>query len=110
MVPEQLRRLSSAVFGNRYRFELLAALVAAGDGGVCVTTLAASGGAASSVYYPPLKQLVDAGLVRRLDPPPGERRVHYVVTDNAAWTGLRQMMQDLGVQAIRRDQVRAAAR
>lgn len=107
MVPEQLRRLSSAVFGNRYRLELLAALVAAEDEGICVTTLAAGGGTATSVYYPPLKQLVDVGLVRRVDPPPGERRVHYATTDNAAWTGLRQMMQDLGVQPTGRDQVRA---
>ncbi|GAB3807163.1 ArsR family transcriptional regulator [Micromonospora zhanjiangensis] len=103
MPIERVRRLSSAVFGHRYRLELLAALVTAGDKGICVTTLAAKGRAATSVFYPPLKVLRAAGLVRRAART-GDRHVYYAATDDAAWTGIRRMVQDLGLGADDHDE------
>jgi hypothetical protein len=94
---DEVRTVSSAVFGHRYRLELLAALASAGDDGVCVTTLAADRDVASSVFYPPLRSLMQAGLVRRTGPVGAGRRVFYAITESALWEGLRQMVQDLGV-------------
>jgi DNA-binding IclR family transcriptional regulator len=100
--PEQVRGMSSALFGHRYRLELLAALVSAGDEGVCMTVLADQTGVATSVFYPPLRMLADLGMVRRVGPSGPDRRVFYVTTDHAAWTGLRNLMQDLDVVISRR--------
>jgi DNA-binding transcriptional ArsR family regulator len=85
------------VFGHRYRLELLAALAGAGEHGVCVSTLASDRGVPGSVFYPPLRSLLEAGLVRRSGPVGAGRRVFYAITESAAWEGLRRMVQDLGV-------------
>jgi hypothetical protein len=96
---DELRGLSSAVFGHRYRLELLAALVEAGEaGGVCLTQLADDCGVASSVYYPSLKLLVSAGLVRRVGKAAGDARVFYAPMQGPVWAGLRRMVEDLGVE------------
>ncbi|MEU4419288.1 winged helix-turn-helix domain-containing protein [Actinoplanes sp. NPDC024001] len=95
MAVQQLRRVSSAVFGNRYRLELLTALVTAGAEGVCVKDLAASSGVPTSVFHPPLRALTAAGLVTRLPQVGQSRRVFYALTNVGAWTGLRQLVQDL---------------
>jgi hypothetical protein len=98
MTLDELRRLSSALFGHRYRLELLAALTKRERyGGVCLSQLASSCVVASSVYYPSLKLLVSAGLVRRVGRAGGGLQVFYLPTDNPVWTGLRQMVEDLGV-------------
>jgi DNA-binding IclR family transcriptional regulator len=98
MTSEEVRRVSSALFGHRYRLELLGALATADDGGVCVKELATARGVASSVFYPPLRSLVDIGLARRMPRGPADRRVFYARTRAQAWTGLRQMVQDLEVE------------
>jgi hypothetical protein len=95
-VAEQpTRRVSSAVFGNRHRLELLLALAAAGDGGVCVKDLADSCGVATSVFHAPLRALIAAGLVQRRGELGHNRRVFYAFTDVGAWTRLPQLVQDL---------------
>ncbi|WP_019032220.1 helix-turn-helix domain-containing protein [Salinispora arenicola] len=97
MDTEGLRRVSSAVFGHRYRLELLAALAVSDEEGVCVSTLAARLGVAASVFYPPIRALIGEGLIRRVGPTQTSRRVFYTTVDHPAWTGLRQMVEDLGV-------------
>jgi hypothetical protein len=74
---QELRRLSAGVFGNRYRAELIAALAAAGDNGVCLGDLALARQVPGSVYQPPLRTLIALGLVERIAPTPGERRRWY---------------------------------
>lgn len=95
MVEQRLRQVSSAVFGNRYRLELLSALVTAGQEGICVTDLATSRGVPTSVFYPPLRSLTAARLVQRLPGTRQDRRVFYAITQAPAWTGLRQLVHDL---------------
>ena len=62
-----------------------------------MTTFAADRDVASSVFYPPLRSLVQAGFVRRTGPVGAKRQVYYATTELVAWEGLRQMVQDLGV-------------
>ena len=89
------RRISVLLFGNRHKLDLLAALAEAGDGGVSVSTLADRHGVAASVYYAPLTDLMEAGLVVRLDPVPRDRRRWYVRVEHRAWRSLRSLAQDL---------------
>ena len=99
MGVDELRGLSSVMFGNRYRLELVAALaLAKSTEGICLTLLAGSrGGLSASVYYPPVRSLVSAGLARRVRASGGERRVLYARRQGPAWKGLRRLMEDLEV-------------
>lgn len=104
MSLDELRALSSAVFGHRYRLELLAALARAGnDEAICLTPLARRCDVLSSVYYPSLKTLVTAGLVRRMARTRDDPRVLYARTQAPVWTGLRRVMEDLEVEIDLRD-------
>lgn len=92
----EVRELSGAVFGNRYRAELLAALAAAGERGVCLGDLAAVSGAPASVYHPQLRGLTDQGLVEKLPAVAGERRRHYRRCGNPAlWAALADVVEHL---------------
>jgi hypothetical protein len=94
----ELRRLSAAAFGHRYRLELLSALATAAPGhGICLSLLADRCGVAASVYYPPVQRLAESGMVVTSGPDRSERRVLYARTDIAVWTGLRKMVEDLAV-------------
>ncbi|MGW1163461.1 hypothetical protein ACWD5Q_30335 [Streptomyces sp. NPDC002513] len=86
---EELRRLSAGVFGNRYRAELIAALAAAGDQGVCLGDLAMDRQVPASVYLPPVHTLITLGLVQRVPPATGQRRRFYRRCGSAqAWQSL----------------------
>ncbi|WP_127931701.1 winged helix-turn-helix domain-containing protein [Nonomuraea polychroma] len=99
MTLNELRPLSSALFGHRYRLEMLAALVKEETrGGLCISQLANRCKVSSSVYYPSLKLLVSAGVVRRVSRADSDARVYYLPTGNPVWTGLRRMVEDLGVE------------
>lgn len=89
------RRMSVLVFGNRHKLDLLAALAEAGEGGVSVSMLAERHGVAASVYYAPLTDLIEAGMVTRLDPVPRERRRWYVRVEHRVWASVRALTQDL---------------
>jgi len=101
MAGHRLRRVSSAVFGNRYRLELLLALANAGRRGICVKDLATSSDVATSVFHPQLRALTAAGLVQRLPGTGPNGRVLYAMTSAGAWTGLRQLVHDLESDAVR---------
>jgi len=86
---EELRRLSAGIFGNRYRAELIAALAAAGDDGVCLGDLALTQQVPASVYLPPARALITLGLAERIPPVAGERRRWYRRRGSAqAWQSL----------------------
>jgi hypothetical protein len=110
MSVDELRGLSSVMFGNRYRLELVAALaLAKSTEGICLTLLAGSrGGLPASVYYPSARSLVSAGLARRVRMASPERLVLYARRQGPAWKGLRQMMKDLEVDISLRDVARPA--
>jgi hypothetical protein len=112
MGVEELRGLSSVVFGNRYRLELVAALaLVKSTEGVCLTRLADSrGGLQASVFYPSVRSLVSAGLARRVRVSGPERLVLYARRTGPAWKGLRRMMEDLEVDINLRDVARPAGR
>lgn len=98
MTIAEVRRFSAAAFGHRYRLELIAALgLAAGGRGVCLTLLGDCCGTSASVYYPPVKALQALGMVRSTGRVKGGRRVLYARTALPAWTGLRQMVEDLAM-------------
>ncbi|QKW32675.1 MarR family transcriptional regulator [Actinomadura sp. NAK00032] len=71
------RALSACLFGNRYRWELLAALAHAPDGRVNLGLLAAENGVQAAVYYSTVRELVSAGLLTRLEAASGDRRRWY---------------------------------
>jgi hypothetical protein len=110
MGVDELRGLSSVMFGNRYRLELVAALaLARSTEGICLTRLAGSrGGLAASVFYPSARSLVAAGLARRVRMTGPERLVLYARRQGPAWKGLRRMMKDLEVDINLRDVARPA--
>ena len=110
MGVDELRGLSSVLFGSRYRLELVAALALVNsDEGVCLTRLAGSrGGLQASVYYPSARSLVAAGLARRVRLAGPERLVLYARRQGPAWKGLRRMMEDLEVDISLRDVARPA--
>jgi hypothetical protein len=110
MSVDELRRLSSAMFGNRYRLELVAAMaLVKSNEGICLTLLAASrGGLPTSLYYPSVRSLVSAGLARRVRMAGPERLVLYARRQGPAWKGLRRMMEDLEVDINLRDVARPA--
>ncbi len=87
-----------AVFGHRYRLELLSALALAATGqGICLSLLADCCGVTPSVYYPPVQRLAESGMVMTSGPDRSGRRVLYARTGVALWTGLRMMVEDLAV-------------
>jgi hypothetical protein len=110
MGVDELRGLSSVMFGNRYRLELVAALaLAKSTEGICLTLLAGDrGGMAASVYYPSARSLVAAGLARRVRVTGPERLVLYARRRGPSWKGLRRMMEDLEVDINLRDVARPA--
>jgi hypothetical protein len=109
MGVDELRGLSSAMFGNRYRLELVAAMaLAKSNEGICLTLLASSrGGLPTSVYYPSVRSLVSAGMARRVRLAGPERLVLYTRRQGPAWKGLRRMMEDLEVDINLRDVARS---
>jgi hypothetical protein len=92
-----VRQASLALFGHAYRLDLLAALAGAGADGVVISELATERAVSASVFYPPLRGLSELGLVARLDPETGSRRVRYVPTNAPAWPPLRSLVKYLGV-------------
>ena len=98
---ERLREASVRVFGNRYRAELMGALAAADEQGVCLGDLAAARNAPASVYQAPIRALVEAGLAERLPRTPGERRRSNRRSDNdALWQCLEGLLSCLAEQSV----------
>jgi hypothetical protein len=107
MSVDEMRGLSTTIFGHRYRLELVAALaITAADEGVCLTLLAHCCQVLSSVYYPSLKMLVAAGLVRRMGRTRTDRRVLYGRASVPVWTGLGRMVEAFEVEIDLREAVR----
>jgi hypothetical protein len=93
------KRCSLALFGHAYRLDLLQALSSAADRGVVITELANKTDVAASVFYPPLRGLAELGLVTRLGPTTGSRKVPYRRTDSPAWEPLGTLVDYLLVAA-----------
>jgi DNA-binding HxlR family transcriptional regulator len=90
---EPVRRVSRALFGHRYRLELLVELADAGEQGICVSDMAVGHGANASVFYPPLRELESIGLVSRRSDQGHGRRVYYTATQHGAWAVIRRLVQ-----------------
>ena len=96
-VAAELRReRSRRVLGNRYRAELIGALAASGDAGVCLSELASQNATTASVYHAPVTALLGLELVAKLPKSPGDRRQRYARTGDAGlWRGLGQVVERL---------------
>ena len=110
MGVDELRGLSSVLFGSRYRLELVAALALVNsDEGVCLTRLARLARRFAGQRVLPVGPV--AG--RRGPSPagaPGRPGTAGAVRPPAgpAWKGLRRMMEDLEVDISLRDVARPA--
>lgn len=94
----ELRRVSVAAFGHRYRLELLSALAMASEGqGVCLSLLGQYCHVTASVYYPPVKAMAGTGMIMSSGRIRPGRQVLYARTATPVWTGLRRMVEDLPV-------------
>jgi hypothetical protein len=94
----ELRTVSAAAFGHRYRLELLSALAtAAADQGISLSLLADCCGVTASVYYPPVQKMAESGMVVTSGPDRTKRRVLYARSNISVWTGLRVIAEDLAV-------------
>ena len=95
--PVDLRReRSRCVLGNRYRAELIRALSASGDRGVCLSELALANATTASVYHAPVTALIGLDLVVKLPKPPGDRRQLYARAGDAAlWRTLGHVVERL---------------
>lgn len=89
------RRVSSLLFGNRHRLELLAALAESEDGRVNLSLLADEQGVPPSVYYGPIKDLMIAGVVTKLPQISRERRRWYERSGDGFWDSVRQLLGHL---------------
>lgn len=89
------RLMSAAVFGNRYRLELMVALAEGGEEGVNLSQLAEACTVAPSVYYGPIRDLLDAGLVERLGRIAGDRRCWYRRREHGFWDVVPSLAQQL---------------
>ena len=96
-IPAELRReRSRRVLGNRYRAELLQALEASGDRGVCLSELAAENATTASVYQAPVTALIGLALVVKLPKTLGDRRQLYArCGDPGLWLSLGQVVECL---------------
>lgn len=95
---ERVQELSAAVFGQRHRLALMAAIAQSVDGVVNPTDLVETLGLrAQSSLQGPLNSLLTAGLVTRISGI-GDR-VYYQREDSAAW----QFALELLSRALRED-------
>jgi hypothetical protein len=81
---EAIRELSTVVFGQRYRLEVMAAIARSHGGLVCLTDLADELGVRTSNIQKPLTSLTDSYLISRL-PAGDSKRRFYRRNDSAAW-------------------------
>jgi hypothetical protein len=94
----ELRMFSAAVFGHRYRLELLSALATVASGqGVSLSLLADCCGVTASVYYPPVRRMSESGMVVTSGLDRTERRVLYARTNSPVWPALQMMVENLAV-------------
>jgi hypothetical protein len=92
--------VSALLFGNRHKLELLTALANAEDGRVNLSLLATRQRVPASVYYGPIRDLIDAGLVQRITPVPGERRRWYGRTESSFWACVQSLTGQLAMVAV----------
>jgi hypothetical protein len=96
MPLEQMRSFSAKLFGNRYKAELMLALVHAGTQGVCMGDLAIRHGVQASVYRSSMRALMDVGLVEEVPRVAGERRRwHRIIEPSALWPLLQPVLDSL---------------
>lgn len=98
MKADEVREVSTAIFGNRYRLELLAALVKT-SAGVCASDLARELDVPASSLTTLLKALERKGLVGRQSHS-SDRRVHYSVRPSPIWDGLTRLVEVLDVANV----------
>ncbi|UUV28699.1 transcriptional regulator [Amycolatopsis roodepoortensis] len=89
-----LRALSQAAFGQRYRLELMLAVADSPDGIVCLTDLARSLDISISNLQQPLKALVTTGLLSPL-PVTESRRKFYIRNPSSAWAWASELANDV---------------
>jgi DNA-binding transcriptional regulator GbsR (MarR family) len=94
-----LRDLSQAVFGQRYRLELMLVVAASSDGIVCLTDLARELDISISNLQNPLRAMITAGLLTPL-PRGDSRRKFYIRNPSAAWTWATELRDHAATRNI----------
>lgn len=76
--------MSEALFGQKYRLEVMVAIASSEDGLVCLTELAKHLELTPSNLQNPLRDLVRCGFLSRL-PPGDSKRRYYRRNESLAW-------------------------
>ncbi|MEO6944779.1 MAG: MarR family transcriptional regulator [Lacisediminihabitans sp.] len=81
---EEVRRLSRAAFGQRYRLELMVSIANSPDGLVSLGELSAQLGVTPSNLQKPLQSLLDTALISPTHSG-DSRRIYYIRNESLAW-------------------------
>lgn len=87
---DELRELSRAAFGQRYRLECMLAIADSSDGMVTLSTLAKALDVSTSNIQDPIKSLLATGLISPLDAG-DSRSKFYVRNTSTAWDWCREL-------------------
>lgn len=90
LAVEEVRRLSRAAFGQRYRLELMVAIASSSDGLVSLGELATQLGITPSNLQKPLQSLLDTALISPTHSG-DSRRVYYMRNESLAWAWSREL-------------------
>jgi hypothetical protein len=95
MATQELRRISKALFGSRYRLEVAAAVAAAEPNVVYVHGLGERLGLADNLVRLEIGHFEEAGLLIRLPRPPGQQHQHYERMPSSYWHLARLLLDEL---------------
>ena len=84
MAVEEMRRLSRAAFGQRYRLECMVAIAKSPDGLVSLSELAAELSVTPSNLQKPLQSLLDTALISPMHSG-DSRRTYYTRNESLVW-------------------------
>jgi len=92
---EAKRQASQIAFGQRYRLELMLAVLRSEDGLFSLSGVARELGVTASNLQGPIESLLNLGLINRL-PADESGAVYYLRNESAAWAWVQELNSTLG--------------
>jgi len=100
MPNDQVREISKALFGSRYRLEVAAALADIEPSVLHVRGLAEQLALADNLVRLELLHFEGAHLLVRLPRPPGQQQQHFERMSSAYWQLARELLEEVRSVAI----------